>query len=108
LLKTYLRIFVEHLFFWGGGGLKNPWSFLLDISLTIFFVVGYDPEDGRKNRNIQKVPHFYILLYLTVVQLLKYIWWLALLHETWVTLNLIHIRILQSAFSFGDNYTKRT
>lgn len=72
-------------------GWKRPWRFLLNTSLKTLLNISL--KTVEKGRNIQEFPHVYILFYLIIVQMLKYqyIWWIALLHGMWVTLNLIRI-----------------
>jgi len=48
----------------------------------------YLPEDGRKRpQHVWGLPHFFLLLYTIIMQLLKYIEWIVFLHWTLIILN---------------------
>jgi hypothetical protein len=45
------------------------------IANTEFFFVEYLPEDGQKwPKHVGGLPHFCVLLYIIIVQLLEYMW----------------------------------
>jgi hypothetical protein len=45
------------------------------IAITVFFFVEYIPEDGQKRpKHVGGLPHFCVLSYLIIVQLLEYMW----------------------------------
>ena len=90
LLNISLKILVQYIpedFCWKVPGdfcLISPWRFFVEYLLEDFHSI------PPWRFLLRSFPRLYIIVSnnSTVVEI--YIWWLALLHETWVTLNLVH------------------